>query len=267
MLISLSADLWVMLSGLAVGLVLGLTGAGGGILAVPALVFTQGWSVAQAAPIGLLAVTGAAVVGTIEGFYRKLVRYRAAFLMACVGVPMTPLGLAAGQKLSAAWLAGLFGLVMLMVAARLFFSAGTRDEQLAPCHLDPQTGRLHWTAKTFSIMAALGVVTGFLTGLLGVGGGFILVPALRRFTDISMHGVVATSLMVVALVGGGSIIVSLVQGHDFPLTIALPFVSATAVGMLLGRILIQHLNQRMVQQLFAVLVLGVAMLMFYRAFS
>jgi hypothetical protein len=57
--------LWVMLGGLGVGLVLGLTGAGGGILAVPALVFIKGWGVAEAAPIGLFAVTGAAVVGTV----------------------------------------------------------------------------------------------------------------------------------------------------------------------------------------------------------
>ncbi len=68
--------LTVLVLGLCVGIVLGLTGAGGGILAVPALVFSQGWTVAQAAPIGLLAVTGAAMVGAGEGFYHKLVRYR-----------------------------------------------------------------------------------------------------------------------------------------------------------------------------------------------
>ena len=55
--------LTVLVLGLCVGIVLGLTGAGGGILAVPALMFSQGWTVAQAAPIGLLAVTGAAMIG------------------------------------------------------------------------------------------------------------------------------------------------------------------------------------------------------------
>jgi hypothetical protein len=259
--------LWVMLGGLGVGLVLGLTGAGGGILAVPALVFIKGWGVAEAAPIGLLAVTGAAVVGTVEGFYRKLVRYRAAFLMAFAGVPMTPLGLAAAQRLSAAWLAGLFGLTMLVVAARLLLTASNRDGHSAPCHIDPGTGRLHWTRKTVLIMTLLGSVTGFLTGLLGGGGGFILVPALRKFTDISMHGIVATSLMVIALVGSGSILVALWQGHHFPLSVALSFVVATAIGMVLGRLLIHRFHPRTVQRLFAALVSGVAVLMFYRALA
>ena len=70
--------LTILILGLCVGIILGLTGAGGGILAIPALMFSQGWSVSQAAPIGLLAVTGAAIFGAVEGFIRKLVRYRAA---------------------------------------------------------------------------------------------------------------------------------------------------------------------------------------------
>jgi uncharacterized membrane protein YfcA len=65
--------LTLLLLGLIIGIILGLTGAGGGILAIPALMFSQGWSVTQAAPIGLMAVTSAAIVGAIEGLVRKLV--------------------------------------------------------------------------------------------------------------------------------------------------------------------------------------------------
>ncbi len=259
--------LTVLTLGLCVGIVLGLTGAGGGILAVPALVFSQGWTVAQAAPIGLLAVTGAAMLGTGEGFYYKLVRYRAAFLMALAGVPITPLGLAVAQRVSAHWLAALFGLTMLIVAVRLLKHTAERHEDTAPCHINPDTGRLQWTAKTVAIMTMIGAFTGFLTGLLGVGGGFVLVPALRKLTDISMHGIVATSLLVIALVGSGSIMVSVLQGNHFPMAVALPFIIATAMGMFFGRLLIRHLPQPVVQRLFAVLVIGVAGLMFYRAIS
>ena len=71
--------MWMLiLEGLAIGTLLGLTGAGGGILAVPALMASQGWTVAQAAPVGLLAVTLAALVGTVEGLFKRIVRYRAA---------------------------------------------------------------------------------------------------------------------------------------------------------------------------------------------
>ena len=81
-----------LLLGLLLGAVLGLSGAGGGILAVPALVAGMGWSMQQAAPVALIAVAGSAALGALEGLRRGLVRYKAALLMACVGVPMTSLG-------------------------------------------------------------------------------------------------------------------------------------------------------------------------------
>jgi uncharacterized membrane protein YfcA len=180
---------------------------------------------------------------------------------------MTPLGLAVAQSVSARWLAALFGLTMLIVAIRLLKRAPERHEAMAPCHINPDTGRLQWTVKTAFILSLIGAFTGFLTGLLGVGGGFVLVPALRKLTDISMHGIVATSLLVIALVGSGSIMVSVLQGNHFPMAVALPFIIATAMGMFFGRLLIRHLPQLVVQRLFAVLVIGVAGLMFYRAIS
>ena len=78
--------MWALiLEGLVIGVLLGLTGAGGGILAVPALMTTQGWTVAQAAPVGLLAVTLSALVGTFEGLFKRIVRYRAALWIAQIG--------------------------------------------------------------------------------------------------------------------------------------------------------------------------------------
>ncbi len=255
----------ILILGLCVGIVLGLTGAGGGILAVPALVFSQGWSVAQAAPIGLLAVTGAAIIGTGEGFLHKLVRYRAALLMALIGIPMTPLGLAAARMVPAPWLFGLFSLTMFVVAARLLKPATERDTGQAPCHVNPATGRLDWTPKTALIMTGIGAFTGFLTGLLGVGGGFVLVPALRKATDISMHGIVATSLMVIALVGSAGVMATLLQGYALPLRVALPFIASSALGMLGGRLLMRRFHPHHVQRIFAFLVIGVAIMMLYRA--
>jgi uncharacterized membrane protein YfcA len=256
--------LTLLILGLCVGIILGLTGAGGGILAIPALMFSQHWTVAQAAPIGLLAVTSAAIVGAVEGFLRKLVRYRAALWIALMGIPMTPLGLHVAQLLPAHWLMTAFAITMLVVAARLLIPTAN-NEIYHPCNINPDTGRLIWTPSTVIILGGIGMLTGFLTGLLGVGGGFVLVPALRKATDISMHGIVATSLMVIALVGSSGIIASLMQGHVFPFDIALPFIIACIVGMFSGRQLINLFQAQTVQRVFALFVISIALLMLFKA--
>ena len=256
--------LTILILGLCVGIILGLTGAGGGILAIPALMFSQGWSVSQAAPIGLLAVTGAAIFGAMEGFIRKLVRYRAAIWIALMGIPMTPIGLHVAKLLPAHWLMTAFAITMLVVAGRLLIPSAN-NEIYHPCNINPDTGRLRWTPLTVVILGAIGMLTGFLTGLLGVGGGFVLVPALRKATDISMHGIVATSLMVIALVGSAGIISNLMQGHEFPLTIALPFIIACVIGMFSGRRLINLFKAQTVQRVFAIFMICIAMFMLYKA--
>ena len=111
--------------GAIVGAVLGLTGAGGGILAVPALVVGLGWSMQQAAPVALLAVAGGAAIGAAEGCRRHLVRYRAAILMATVGMPFTSWGNRAAQALPQRTLLALFAAVMLLVAGRALASGAT----------------------------------------------------------------------------------------------------------------------------------------------
>ena len=78
--------------GLIVGLVLALTGAGGSILAIPLLIFSLGLSLQQAAPIALLAILVASTVGALQGLSRGTVRYKAAMLIALLGILCAPLG-------------------------------------------------------------------------------------------------------------------------------------------------------------------------------
>ncbi|MBC7480867.1 MAG: sulfite exporter TauE/SafE family protein, partial [Rhizobacter sp.] len=197
--------------GVFVGAVLGLTGAGGGILAVPALVVGLGWSLQQAAPVALIAVAGGAAVGAAEGFRRKLVRYKAALLMTVGGMSVTSLGIRMAHALPQRALLALFAAVMLLVARRLFLQTrnaanGPVDDALRMGQIDPSSGRFVWSWRTAALLGFIGALTGFMTGLLGVGGGFVIVPMLRRFTNMSMHAIVATSLMVIALVGFGGVV-------------------------------------------------------------
>jgi uncharacterized protein len=108
-------------------------------------------------------------------------------------------------------------------------------------------------------------VTGLMTGLLGVGGGFVIVPMLRKLTNVSMHGIVATSLMVVALVGSGGIVSTIRAGVSPPLVLTLWFSVTTALGMIVGRRASRHLSARHVQIGFAGVLVCVALGMMAKA--
>ena len=241
---------------------MGLTGAGGGILAIPALMASQGWTVAQAAPVGLLAVTLSALVGTFEGLFKRIVRYRAALWIALISIPSARYGVHLADIVSPVWLTLAFSLVMLIVAYRIFFNK-VHDHGNAPCKVNQTTGRLIWNVKTASFLAGIGIVAGLLTGLLGVGG--VIVPALRKFTDLDMRSIVATSLMIIFLIGGVSISAHVLDGFQYPVSVTLTFVLACIVGMLIGRSLMQRIDSNKVQKIFATTVVGVAMYLIYSA--
>ena len=259
-----------LLLGVFIGAVLGLTGAGGGILAVPALALGMGWSMQQAAPVALVAVASSAALGAIEAFRKGLVRYRAAALMAVSALPFTWLGVTLARTLPQRVLTAIFAALLLLVATRLLrqaLGAGAAEAQAdaALARMDPATGRLRWNRPTAFLLAGIGSLTGMATGLLGVGGGFIIVPLLRRFTDVTMHGIVATSLLVIALVGAGGVVAALLHGAVLPVGLTLLFTVATAAGMLAGRSLAHRLSARHVQLGFATILLIVALGMFAKA--
>jgi hypothetical protein len=257
--------------GTLIGTILGLTGAGGAILSVPSLVFTLNWSMQQAAPVALVAVAIGAGIGAAEGLRHGLVRYKAAFLMAAIGALLTPLGLRLASLMSQTWLMVLFAIVMLLSAARQIYRRGEDgDETIAsrkPGWINPDTGRFHWTWPTALLLSSIGAITGFMAGLLGVGGAFVMVPLLQRFTNASMHGVVATALMVTALVSTSGVINALLQGAVLPPAVTVTFAAAIAIGMLAGRLFSRRVSGRQVQLGFAGILVIVAASMLIKAFG
>lgn len=249
--------------GFVVGVILALTGAGGGILAVPALVFGADQQIAQAAPIGLLAVAMAAAVGAVFGLRAGIVRYRAAAVVAAAGMCFSPLGLLLAHRVENRWLTLLFACVLLFVAFRVFRQAGrrgvgeTRRVARAPCVRREATGRLIWTGRCARALAGSGAVAGLLSGLIGVGGGFVMVPALSRFTDLDIPSIVATSLAIVALVSLAGVAASLAAGA-MAWPVAIPFSTGAIAGMGAGRLIAGRLPGHRLQQLFAMVSAGVA---------
>jgi uncharacterized protein len=257
--------------GALIGIVLGLTGAGGGILAVPALTLVLGWSMTQAAPIALLAVGGAAAIGALHGFKKGLLRFRAAVLIAVSGMLAAPLGQYAAQRLLERYLMMLFALVMLLIAVRLWRSNSTQmlgDDEILdsarPRKINLKTGRIDWNMSSVITLILIGLLTGFTTGLLGVGGGFIIVPALLRCSNITLDGIVATSLMVIALVSGGAFLSAWSSGQVIFSSSAGLFVAGAALGMLLARQYAARLPKQHVLRAFAGLIVLVSLALLYK---
>lgn len=256
-----------LLLGLAVGVILGLTGAGGAILSVPLLGFFLHLTVVEAAPIGLLAVTLSAGLGAFLAFRARILRYKAAALMAALGVLFSPLGIWIAHQLPNAFLVFIFCLVLLLVAKNMWSQAsqelsGIPDEVGPPCLLDETIGKLTWTLPCARALAASGSVAGFFSGLLGVGGGFIIVPALRKFTDLPMKSIVATSLGVLTLVSLSGVLFSNLYGVMNWL-IAIPFALGSIVGLIIARQWTTKIPGPRVQQAFSILALSIALIMLF----
>ncbi|MEO6985659.1 MAG: sulfite exporter TauE/SafE family protein [Paralcaligenes sp.] len=261
----------IFLGGL-IGLVLGLTGAGGGILAVPALVVGLGFSMTAATPVALLAVGAAAMVGAMDGLAKKIVRYKAALLMAVIGSLVSHLGVRLAQIVPETLLMTLFSIIMFLVAYRMMLKARQASGSLhenAPdqkhCMLNPATGKLHWTRRCTITMAGIGATTGLFAGLLGVGGGFIVVPAFKRYTNIEMHSIVATSLMVIALISISTVAGILLAGAHISRT-GQVFVAAAIAGMVLGRLTAAHVPAQLLQITFSILTAIVAVILLTKTY-
>jgi uncharacterized membrane protein YfcA len=256
--------------GSLIGLILAFTGAGGGILAIPLLVLALHLPVQEAGPVGLLAVGLASAVGAWIGWRSDMVRYRAAGLIGTLGMLVAPLGVVLAQYVPDRPLMAAFGLVMAYIAWRILRpaprSAGLESgpSQELPCQVDPAGGRLIWTSSCARALAGTGLVSGLLSGLLGVGGGFVIVPALMRHTDLDTRSVQATSLAVIALVSISGVVAASWHG-SMNWQVALPFAGGAILSLLAVQPLARGLDAARLRQAFAWLCLGVALMMWWRA--
>ena len=250
--------------GILVGLLMGLTGAGGGILSVPLLVFALHLSVAEAAPVALSAIALAAGVGALLGLKNKILRYKAAGFMAVFGLLLSPVGLWLAQLVPNGPLLILFSLTLFYSSTNLYRQArreilGITDtaSKPPPCLLDPSIGKLAWNIPCARALMLSGGVAGFLSGLLGVGGGFVIVPALKRYTDLPVQSIVATSLGVLAIVSAGGAVFSAATGN-LDVLLAAPFSLGALAGLLMGTAFGKKISGPRLQQIFAALTFVVA---------
>lgn len=248
-----------------IGLVVAFSGAGAGVLAVPLLVFVLHLPLQQASPAALAAVGLVSAVGALLGLREGIVRYRAAGLIGALGMLAAPLGVLAAQRVPSRPLLGAFSIVLAWVAWRsLQRPAGNVPRQAPACVLDPADGRLRWTLPCARVLAATGGLSGFLSGLLGVGGGFVIIPSMLRHTDVPIRGIQATALAVIALVSVSGTAAAVWQG-TLQMQVVLPFAGAAIVTLLLARPLAKRAHPRHLQQAFGAVCAVVALMMLARA--
>lgn len=258
--------------GMVVGLALGLTGGGGSIFAVPLLIYGLGLAPREAIDTSLVAVASTAAFGAIGALRAHMIEYRAGLVFAAGGLFAAPLGVRWSRDVSPRATLIAFALLMVLVAIRMWQKA-RRDpgqarvvradfvfadgERGAVCRLQPDQ-RLHLTAPCSAALVAAGMGTGILAGFFGVGGGFVIVPALTFLSQMSIHRAVATSLFVIALVASSAAASALFAGDHWPWSVAAWFTAGGLLGMLLGRLLARRLAGPTLQQIFAGAILVVA---------
>jgi uncharacterized membrane protein YfcA len=173
------------LGALLVGLVLGLLGSGGSILTVPVLVYLVGEPSKLAIAESLGIVTLVSFVGALPFVYRRQVSWRCVILFGGPGMGGAYLGAWLSTFMSGALQLAIFAVVMLLAAVMMFRGQG-------PVSPDDER-RVFWKV----MLDGLGV--GVLTGLVGVGGGFLIVPALVLLGGLSMHLAIGTSLFIISV--------------------------------------------------------------------
>ena len=229
--------------GIAIGVVVGTIGGGGAILALPVLVYILGEAVGPAATASLVVVAIAAGVGAGALAVRGHVCWRVALIFVAPAAVASLAGTAVSTAVSADALILAFVPVMLVAAAATWYRAGQTTDDTGPC---PE-------ARVGAVVVA-GTGVGVLTGFFGVGGGFLIVPALTLWLGFSFRRAVATSLVIITITGVAALACHLAIGSAIDVGITLSLALSTGLGALLGTIYAQRVPQAGLGRAFAVVV-------------
>jgi uncharacterized membrane protein YfcA len=274
----ITATLLATAFGLVVGLALGLTGGGGSVFAMPMLIYGLDMAPTAAVPISLVAVGMTAIVGGIQAIRARLVVWQPTVMFAGGGIVGAPFGLVTARLIPSEWIASGFAALALVVGITMWLHARANPEQARIVRAEPEggdsgpicvlapDGQLRYSTPCAIVLACVGLGTGFLSGLFGVGGGFLIVPALIFVTRMGMHRAVATSLLIISAVGLSGAATALVHG-SIDWRILAPFIVGGAVAMMAGRRLAHRLAGPALQSGFAVLIILVAIAMLLESFS
>ncbi|MEO3939405.1 sulfite exporter TauE/SafE family protein [Dermatophilaceae bacterium Soc4.6] len=243
-----------ILGGVVIGLSLGALGGGGSILTVPVLVYALGQPPQEATTASLIIVGITAITATVGHARAGRVQWRAAGIFGVLGVAASVGGSAVNRLVNPQVL--LLAFAALMIVAALAMFARTRsDSSAAPG--EHEDGRRPRGLRAASRIVITALVVGFLTGFLGVGGGFLIVPALVLAMGFTMPVAVGTSLVVISITSLGAFIERLGSGA-VPWAVVVPFTLAAIAGSLAGKRVADRISGTSLTRAFAALLVAVA---------
>jgi uncharacterized membrane protein YfcA len=227
---------------LGVGISLGLLGAGGAAIAVPVLVYVVGLEPHAAVTASILLVGGVSAFGTLLNHRRHTVRWGAVLSFAPSGIAGAWIGSKLSYLLSGRALLLLFSTLLLVSAVRILRTAGEPE--------DPRQ-------RGWAVIVAAGFAIGVLTGVLGVGGGFVIVPALLFFAGLNMHEAVGTSLAIITCNSAAALAGHLEHSRP-PLEVLAVMLAAAALGMAAGTAFSHRTDPKQLKRWFAYLLFALA---------
>ncbi|MFE7860767.1 sulfite exporter TauE/SafE family protein [Streptomyces sp. NPDC057403] len=242
----MSAVVLALAAGAVIGLALGALGGGGSVLAVPALIYLLGFSPVGATTASLVIVTLTSVTALVAHARDGHVRWRTGLLFAAAGIGPAMLGGALASSVPSAVLTSAFAVVAGVAAVRML-----RSRPAAEGTVTVRPGRA----------AAAGAGLGAVTGVLGVGGGFLAVPALVGVLGMRMRNAVGTSLLVITVNSLAALSMRAGTVETLDWTVVGPFIAAAVLGAWDGKRLSAKVSGRTLQRIFAVVLLAVAVFM------
>ncbi|MFF8868275.1 sulfite exporter TauE/SafE family protein [Streptomyces sp. NPDC015139] len=230
-------------AGAVIGLALGALGGGGSVLAVPALIYLLGFTPVAATTASLVIVTLTSATALTAHAREGHVRWRTGLLFAAAGIGPALLGGALAGHLPAAVLTVAFAAVAAAAAVRM---------------LRPHTATDDVVAVRPGPAATAGAGLGAVTGILGVGGGFLAVPALVDVLGMRMREAVGTSLLVITVNALAALTMRAGTADGLDWTVVGPFAGAAILGAWDGKRLSAKLSGRTLQRAFTLALLAVA---------
>jgi uncharacterized membrane protein YfcA len=258
--------------GLVIGLTLGALGGGGSILTVPALVYVIGQDARAATTSSLFIVGVSSLIAALGHARSGRVRWGVGLAFGATGIAAGFAGTAANQLVDPDVLLLAFAGVIVIAAVGMLAngrnsgsherSSATGERAGNPSDAQPHphdaADRLRrWTPGRIGKVVGAGLTVGFMTGFFGVGGGFVIVPALTLALGMSMPQAIATSLVVIAINSAGALLARAGTAH-LDWAVIVPFTLAAVAGSLGGKKITDRVSGATLTRAFAVLLIGVA---------